>query len=136
MKKACLVLQDGTRFEGYSFGADTKVTADVVFNTRMTGFQEMLSDPVHKGQIVVATFPIVGVPGTNEEDVLSADSPAGFIVREHCPAPSNFRCEGNIDEFMKKRNIVGLYGIDTRKLTHILRDNGGVMKGELYAEEK
>jgi len=130
MSKAYLILEDGTRFDGMAFGFDGEAEAEVVFDTSMTGFTEMLSNPQHKGRIVVATFPIVGVPGINDDDVLSEHSPAGFIVREHCPQPSNFRCETTIDDFMKSRSIVGLYGIDTRRLTHILRDNG-TTKGKI-----
>jgi carbamoyl-phosphate synthase small subunit len=126
-----LILEDGTKFEGKAFGADGDITeAEVVFCTSMTGFQEMLSDSKYKGKIVVATFPIVGVPGANSEDSISEDSPVGFIVREHCSEPSNFRSEGTLDEFMKKRSIVGLCGVDTRRLTRILRDNKSI-KGKI-----
>ena len=132
MSKAYLILDDGTKFEGLTFGADIKTVdksnkVETVFFTGMTGFQEMLTDPKYRGKIVVSTFPIAGSAGVNDEDVISNDpndSPVGYIVREYCDKPSNFRARGTIDEFMKKRGIVGLYGIDTRRLTRILRDKG------------
>jgi carbamoyl-phosphate synthase small subunit len=124
-KKAWLVLADGTIFEGQSFGADGKVTGEVVFSTTMTGFQETLTDPNYIGQILVQTFPLVGCSGTNSHDDSSSyGGPAGYICREHCELPSNFRMETTIDEFMKKQGIIGLCGIDTRKLTRIIREKG------------
>jgi carbamoylphosphate synthase small subunit len=122
--KAYLILEDGTKFEGRRFGALSEISGEMVFNTSMTGFQEMLSDPNHKGQIVVATFAVTGVPGANDEDMVSDCSPAGFIVREYCDEPSNFRARFTLDELMKKRAIAGLYGIDVRRLTRLIRDNG------------
>jgi carbamoylphosphate synthase small subunit len=124
MNKAYLILQDGTSFEGYSFGSVNSVSAETVFNTSMTGFQEMLSDPDHNGQIVVTTFPSIGGTGVNAEDSLSDCSPVGVVVREYCPEPSNFRCERTLEDFMKERGIVGICGIDTRRLTRIIRDKG------------
>ncbi|MCL2634415.1 MAG: hypothetical protein FWD34_07890 [Oscillospiraceae bacterium] len=126
MKKAWLILQDGTKFEGYSFGADGDVTGEVVFATNMTGFQESLTDPNCQGQILVQTFPTVGNVGINEENSISEKNAAGLIVREYCDEPSNFREKGTLGEFMKQRGITGLCGIDTRKLTRHLREHGSM----------
>ncbi|MCL1866544.1 MAG: carbamoyl phosphate synthase small subunit [Oscillospiraceae bacterium] len=125
-KKAYLILEDGTKMEGKLFGTDGNVNGEVVFNTGMSGFQEMLSDPNYRGKIVMSTFPSVGNAGANGEDVDSDYSPLGFIVRDYCEEPSNFRSEESLDEFMKKRGIVGLYGVDTRRLTRILRERGAL----------
>jgi carbamoyl-phosphate synthase small subunit len=133
-KSAWLTLEDGTVFEGKSFGADAEVTGEVVFTTSMTGFQETLSDPNYTGQIVVQTFPLVGCPGTNSHDDLSDyGGAAGLIVREQSEIASNFRCEKTIDVYMKKRGIAGICGIDTRKLTRILRKSG-TMNGKIKTE--
>jgi carbamoylphosphate synthase small subunit len=136
-KKMKLILEDGTVFEGDSFGFDDyykSVQAEVVFNTSMTGFTEMLTDPDSHGKLIVCTFPIVGAPGCNSEDIVSEHSPCGVIVREYCREPSNFRCEESMDEFMRKREILGLSGIDTRRLTRILRDRGS-MQGIICAAD-
>ncbi|MDR2560138.1 MAG: carbamoyl phosphate synthase small subunit [Oscillospiraceae bacterium] len=134
-KRAWLTLEDGTVFEGESFGAEGGITGEVVFTTSMTGFQETLTDPNYSGQIVVSTFPIAGCPGANSEDNLSDyGGAAGLIVREQSVIASNFRCEETINEFMKERGIVGLYGIDTRKLTRILRKKG-TMNGIISTTE-
>ncbi len=130
-KKASLVLANGTVFEGRSFGAEGKTIGEVVFNTLMVGYQETLSDPAYCGQIVTQTFPLIGNYGINSEDDVSAYHPAaGYIVREYCEEPSNFRCEGNIDSYLKKNNIIGIADIDTRALTRIIRENG-VMNGAI-----
>jgi carbamoylphosphate synthase small subunit len=134
MKKAWLILEDGTKFEGRGFGADGEAAGEVVFTTSMTGFQEILSDPNHKFQIVVSTFATVGAPGANDEDCVSGDSPAGFVVREYCDAPSNFRAGESIDAFMKKRGVVGICGVDTRELTRLLRAKGS-MNGVISLNE-
>jgi carbamoyl-phosphate synthase small subunit len=134
-KRAWLTLADGMVFEGFSFGAENEIAGEVVFTTCMTGFQETLTDPNYQGQIVVQAFPIAGAPGTNSEDDLSDyGGAAGLIVREQSETPSNFRCEEPIGEFMKKRGITGLYGIDTRKLTRILRKQG-IMCGVISTKE-
>ena len=128
-KKAFLVLADGTVFEGKSFGAEGTVMGEVVFTTAMVGYQETLTDPCYRGQMVVQTFPLIGNYGTNGEDYASDNSVvSGYIVREYCEAPSNFRCTGTIDEFLKKHGIIGLYDIDTRCLTRVIREKG-VMNG-------
>jgi len=134
-KKAWLILEDGTRYEGYQFGADAGKddcpTGEIVFSTTMTGFQESLSDSNYREQIVVMTFPTVGIVGANEQDEESADSvnsPAAVICRDYCPEPSNFRSKETIDDFMRKRGIVGLCGVDTRELARKVRDKD-VVKG-------
>ena len=133
-KKIWLILEDGTAFEGLSFGSDKEVTGEVVFSTNMTGFQESLTDPNYSGQILVQTFPLAGNSGINSQDSLSDYNPAGYIVREFCEIPSNFRSEITINEFLKKRGIVGLYGIDTRRLTRHLREKG-TMNGIISSKE-
>ena len=128
-KKAYLILADGTVFEGKSFGAEGLVIGEIVFTTAMVGYQETLTDPSYCGQIVTQTFPLIGNYGVNSEDYESGGSVvSGYIVREYCEEPSNFRCEDNIDSFLKKYGIIGLYDIDTRRLTRIIRESG-VMNG-------
>lgn len=128
-KKAYLILADGTVFEGKSFGAEGSVIGEIVFTTAMVGYQETLTDPSYCGQIVTQTFPLIGNYGVNSEDYESGGSVvSGYIVREYCEEPSNFRCEDNIDSFLKKYGIIGLYDIDTRRLTRIIRESG-VMNG-------
>ena len=127
--KAYLILADGTVFQGKSFGCTGEVIGEIVFTTAMTGYEETLTDPSYCGQIVTQTFPLIGNYGVNDEDYESRGSVvSGYIVREYCEIPSNFRCEGDIDSFLKKHNIIGLYDIDTRKLTRIIRETG-VMNG-------
>lgn len=125
MKKAILALADGTWFEGISFGAEGEATGEVVFNTSMSGYQEILTDPSYKGQMVVMTYPLIGNYGINHEDVESGRPWAeGFIVKEYCGYPSNWRSKGSLDSYMKSFGIVGIQGIDTRALTKHLRDKG------------
>ncbi len=124
-KKASLVLANGAVFEGKSFGAEGKVFGEVVFNTSVVGFQEILTDTGYCGKFIVQTFPLVGNYGVNKENVSSDKVMAGgYIVREFCEKPSNFRCEGTIEQYLKDNGTVGIYDIDTRKLTRILRENG------------
>ncbi len=124
-KKASLVLANGAVFEGKSFGAEGKVFGEVVFNTSVVGFQEILTDAGYCGKLIVQTFPLVGNYGVNKENVSSDKVMAGgYIVREFCEKPSNFRCEGTIEQYLKDNGTVGIYDIDTRKLTRILRENG------------
>ncbi len=131
---AWLVLANGKVFEGRSFGASGTTIGEVVFNTGMTGYQETLTDPVNHGQIIAQTFPLIGNYGVNSEDSETPKSHvSGYIVREWCNAPSNFRMEDNIDNFMKQHGIIGLYNIDTRCLTRLLRDQG-VMNGMITTE--
>ncbi|HRR77693.1 MAG TPA: carbamoyl phosphate synthase small subunit [Ruminococcus sp.] len=134
-EKAYLMLADGQVFEGRSFGAKGTVIGEVVFTTGLTGYQETLTDPSYYGQIVTQTFPLIGNYGVNSQDNESAKSyVTGYIVREWCNAPSNFRCEGNINDFLKEHNIVGINGIDTRRLTRTIREVG-VMNGVITTED-
>lgn len=134
-KKAYLMLADGQVFEGRSFGKEGTVIGEVVFTTGLTGYQETLTDPSYYGQIVTQTFPLIGNYGVNEADNESARSyVSGYIVREWCDAPSNFRCEGNINDFLKKHNIIGICNIDTRRLTRTIRE-AGVMNGIITTED-
>ncbi|NTV88911.1 MAG: carbamoyl phosphate synthase small subunit [Clostridiales bacterium] len=133
--KAFLALEDGTVFEGVSFGAEGAMTGEVVFNTGMTGYQEVLTDPSYCGQIVTMTYPLIGNYGINPEDIESAHPQVkGFVVREICRTPSNWRSIGTLDDYLKKYSIIGIEGIDTRALTRILRDKG-TMKGMIYTGE-
>ncbi len=124
---AFLVLEDGRMFKGRAFGAQGEVAAEVVFNTGMAGYQELLSDPSYSGQIVNMTYPLIGNYGVNQEDMESGKAQvAGFVVRELCEWPSNFRATGSLDEWLKKSNIIGLQGIDTRALTRHIREAGSM----------
>ena len=133
-KKAYLILENGKIFEGRSFGAEGAVTGEVVFTTAMTGYLETLTDPSYYGQIVVQTFPLIGNYGVIPED-FESEAPAlkGYIVREVCENPSNFRCQGDLDAYLKKMGIIGLCGIDTRALTRIIREHG-VMNGRIASD--
>lgn len=133
MKKK-LVLESGEVFHGNSFGADLEIEGEVVFNTSMTGYQELISDPSYCGQIVCMTYPLIGNYGINRDDYESIE-PAikGLIVKEVCDFPSNFRNQMDLDTFFQKRNLCGISGIDTRRLTRVLR-NSGVVKGKIVAE--
>ena len=127
--KAKLILEDGTIFEGKAFGYLEDSVGEVVFNTSMTGYGEVLTDPSYYGQIVTMTYPLIGNYGINLEDVQSKMvAVKGFIVREKSDAPNNFRCEMSLEVYLKQNKIIGLEGIDTRALTKILRNNG-TMKG-------
>lgn len=132
---AKLILENGMVFEGNAFGYLKDSVGEVVFTTGMTGYQEVLTDPSYYGQIVTMTYPLIGNYGINLEDVES-DSPKvkGFIVREKCNLPSNFRCELDLEDYLKQNKIVGLEGIDTRALTKILRNNG-TMRGIIVVDE-
>lgn len=133
-KKAFLILADGTVFEGKSFGCEGTVIGEVVFTTTMVGYQETMTDPNYCGQLVTQTFPLIGNYGTNDEDYASDNSViSGYIVREYCEEPSNFRCKYTIEDFMKKHGVIGLYDIDTRRLTRIIREKG-VMNGMITNE--
>lgn len=124
--KALLVLSDGTVFEGYGFGAEGETIGEVVFNTSMTGYQEILTDASYKGQIVTMTYTQIGNYGVSKEDIESAGGikAEGFIVKEACDFPSNWRSSSSLTEYMKKYNVVGIQGIDTRALTKHLRNYG------------
>jgi len=128
-KIALIALEDGTVFEGISFGASSEREGEVVFNTSMTGYQEILTDPSYKGQIVTMTYPLIGNYGINREDVESKRIQAeGFIVKEASKIYSNFRGEMSLKEYFKKEKIIGIEGIDTRALTKHIR-LAGAMKG-------
>ncbi len=138
MKKK-LILESGEVFYGTGFGAEQDTAGEVVFNTGMTGYQELISDPSYCGQIVCMTYPLIGNYGINRDDYESIE-PAikGLIVKELCDLPSNFRTQITLDELFKKKNLSGISGIDTRRLTRILRSKG-VEKGKIVnadADEK
>ena len=126
---AILLLEDGTCFQGIGFGAEGKKCGEVVFNTAMSGYQEILTDPSYHEQIVVMTYPLIGNYGTNALDVES-NKPflSGFVVKENCDFPSNWRNELPLNDYLKKHKISGIADIDTRKLVRHLRD-GGALKG-------
>ena len=124
MKKAYLVLENGQTFEGYAFGAETEAVGELVFNTMAAGYAETFTDPAYCGQIVMQTFPMVGNYGMIPEDFNGECVMRGLVVREWCEMPSNFRSEGTVDQFLKDNGIPGIYGVDTRQLTKILRENG------------
>ncbi|WP_312640540.1 glutamine-hydrolyzing carbamoyl-phosphate synthase small subunit [Hydrogenoanaerobacterium sp.] len=133
-KQATLLLEDGTVFEGKSFGAQGSGIGEVVFTTGAVGFQETITDPSYCGQIITQTFPLTGNYGINKDDNESAKAyAAGYIAREWCDVPSNFRSEQTIDAFLKAQGIVGIYDIDTRALTIHLRENG-TMNGVITTE--
>ncbi|HIR04132.1 MAG: carbamoyl phosphate synthase small subunit [Acutalibacteraceae bacterium] len=124
-KTAYLILENGKVFEGKSFGAEKEVTGELVFTTAMTGYLETLTDPSYYGQVVMQTFPLIGNYGVIPSDFESAQ-PAlrAYVVRNRCQEPSNFRCEGTLDTFLKACGIPGMYDLDTRALTRIVREYG------------
>jgi carbamoyl-phosphate synthase small subunit len=125
MKPAMLALADGTVFEGYAYGADGETVGEVVFNTSMSGYQEILTDPSYKGQIVTMTYPLIGNTGVNTEDVESRRPfVEGFIVREGSVLASNWRSRQSLEDYLREHGIVGIQGIDTRALTRRIRDHG------------
>ena len=132
--KAILALADGTIFEGESFGITGETIGEIVFNTSMTGYQEILTDPSYKGQIVTMTYPLIGNYGWNKSDTESTKPQVeGLIVREYSQYHSNWRSEGSLGDYLKTHGIVGIHGIDTRALTKRLRTNG-VMEGIISTE--
>lgn len=132
--KAELILEDGLRFSGKAFGHIHEAIGEVIFSTGMTGYQEELTNPSYAGQIVNMTFPLIGNYGTNNEDIESDKVYLkGFIVRELCEVPNNWRCEKTLEDFLIENKVMGLEGIDTRALTRHLRDNG-TMKGIITTE--
>lgn len=129
MDKVYLILASGDVFEGVAIGAKGESVGEVVFTTGMTGYPETLTDPGYYGQIVVQTFPLIGNVGIIPEDIdAGAIGLKGYIVRQLCETPSNFRCKGTLGDFLKENGIVGIEGIDTRHLTKIIREKG-VMNG-------
>lgn len=134
MKKCYLVLADGHVFEGVRFGAEGNAIGELVFNTGMVDYCNTLTDPNNYGQIVLQTFPMIGNYGIIPEDMAGKKCHmSGYVVREYCEAPSNFRCKGTLDEYLKEQNVVGVYGVDTREITRILRDKG-VMNARIVDE--
>jgi len=120
-----LILENGAVFRGQPFGYDGEAVGELVFSTAMTGYLETLSDPSYYGQIVLQTFPLIGNYGVISEDFGSGPIHlSAYIVRDWCQEPSNFRSEGNLDSFLRKNKIPGIFDIDTRKLTRIIRENG------------
>ena len=135
VSKAILALEDGTVFKGQAFGATESVAGEVCFNTSMTGYQEILTDPSYKGQIVTMTYPLIGNYGVNDQDIESYQShTSGFVIRELSPVVSNYRSDCSLNEYMVKNNIPGIQGIDTRALTKKLRVRGS-MNGYLTTEQ-
>jgi carbamoyl-phosphate synthase small subunit len=134
--KGILALEDGTVFEGEGFGAAGESCGESVFNTGLTGYQEVLTDPSYCSQIVTMTYPLIGNYGVNDADVESRKiQVSGFIVKEYCPYPSNFRSQKTLGDYLKEGGIVAVQGIDTRKLTRRLR-TVGAMKAVIWAGEK
>lgn len=135
LMKAFLILEDGTVFQGTSIGSTREVISEIVFNTSMTGYLEVLTDPSYAGQAVTMTYPLIGNYGICHEDMESAKAwPDGFIVRELSRIPSNFRSDDTIEKFLKTNDIPGISGIDTRALTKLLREKG-TMNGMITTNE-
>ena len=134
-KTAILALENGKIFEGWNFGAEGENTGEVVFNTSMTGYQEILTDPSYHRQIVTMTYPLIGNYGINPED-FESDRPyvSGFVVKEYCPYPSNFRMTETLHDFLARYGIIGIENIDTRELVRIIREKGA-MRGVLSTLE-
>jgi len=128
--KAFLILEDGTIFEGTQFGWEGDALGEVVFNTSMSGYQEVLTDPSYSGQIVAMTYPMIGNYGVNDEDVESSSvQVAGFVVKEYSKTYSNFRATRSLDDYLKEYKVPGIEGVDTRKLTRHIRDKGAMRAG-------
>ena len=133
--KAFLILEDGTVFEGTHIGAQKEIISEIVFNTSMAGYLEVLTDPSYAGQAVCMTYPLIGNYGICKDDMESLKPwPDGFIVRELSRIPSNFRCDMTIQEFLENNGVPGIAGIDTRALTKILREKG-TMNGMITTNE-
>lgn len=133
--KAKLVLENGTIFTGESFGANGETTGEVVFNTSLTGYQEILTDPSYAGQIVTMTYPLIGNYGVNPDDLESIKPQvAGFVVKEYSEFPSNFRSVESLGTWLAKFNIIGIQGLDTRMLTKMIR-SVGAMRGIISTED-
>ncbi|WP_031516140.1 glutamine-hydrolyzing carbamoyl-phosphate synthase small subunit [Desulfofalx alkaliphila] len=123
--QALLVLEDGSVFKGRAFGATGESWGEIVFNTAMTGYQEILTDPSYCGQIVVMTYPLAGNSGFDKDSIEKKDSfVRGFVVREKCDQPSNWRSGGSLDEFLTRKEVVGISDLDTRALAKVIRDKG------------
>ncbi len=126
-KKVYLTLKNGKSLQGYAFGAEGEITGELVFSTGMVGYIETLTDPANYGQIVVQTFPLIGNYGMIEADVESNKAwVSAYVVREICDEPSNFRTDGDLETYLKEQGVIGIYGVDTRELTKILREEGAM----------
>ena len=136
MKKAYLVLEDGHIFEGFAFGAEVESVGELVFNTGVVGYIETITDPTYYGQIVLQTFPLIGNYGIQPEDVEGKSYLRGYVVREWCETPSNFRSQYDIDKFLKDEGVPGIYGVDTREITAILREQGAMNAAICYEKPK
>ena len=124
MNKAYLVLSDGTVYEGTGFGAESSGVGELVFTTGMVGYLETLTDPSYAGQIILQTFPLIGNYGVIESDFEGECFAKGYVLREWCDAPSNFRCQYDLDRFLKDRGVPGICGVDTRAITRKIREQG------------
>ncbi len=134
-KRAYVLLEDGTLFKGFNFGVEGTSTGEIVFTTGMTGYQEVLTDPSYYGQIVLQTYPLIGNYGVNNDDMESVKSwVSGYIVKEWCEEPSNFRTTATINDFLVRQNIVGVWDIDSRALTRKIREHG-TMNGAVTTED-
>lgn len=145
-KKATLILEDGARFEGYSFGSETPSAGEVVFNTAMTGYPESLTDPSYEGQILVTTYPILGNYGVPSADIKSEADVSdyfesshihcrGIICQDYSPMPSHYLAERPLSEWLKEEGIPGIFGIDTRALTKLLREKGSMLGKIVFEDE-
>ena len=132
-EKAYLILSDGAVFEGRRFGAAGDTVGELVFTTGMCGYIETLTDPSYSGQIVMQTFPLIGNYGVIEADFEGQCAVKGYVVRNVCEQPSNFRCDYDLDTFLKMKNVPGICGVDTRELTRVIRENG-VMNAAICSE--
>jgi carbamoyl-phosphate synthase small subunit len=134
-KKALLVLEDGSVYQGYYFGTEVDTVGEVIFCTSMVGYQEMLTDPSYAGQILMPTYPLIGNYGINEQDIESSGIQVrGFVVREQCLKPNHYLSQMTIDQYLAKSGIPGIYGIDTRAITRRLRLSG-VMMGMITGDK-
>ncbi len=138
--RANIILEDATVIEGKSFGASGSILGELVFNTSMTGYQEILTDPSYAGQIVTMTYPLIGNYGINSSDVESEKiQVSGFVVKEFAGIPNHWECEKTIEQYLKENNIIGVYGVDTRMLTKKIRTKGAmrcmIVTGEINQEQ-
>jgi len=126
MNKAYLVLENGMVFEGFAMGAEGAAIGELVFNTGVCGYTDTLTNPSNAGQIVMQTFPLIGNYGLIASDFQGECALNGYVVREWCAIPSNFRAEKDLDTFLKEKGVVGIYGVDTRQITKVLREEGSM----------
>lgn len=126
MKKAYIILENGMIWEGNALGAVGTVRGDLIIETGIVGYLEALTAPKNKGKILLQTFPMIGNYGVISQDVTESATVIGYVVRECCDTPSNFRSEGCLADYLAEQNIVGIQGIDTRALTHLIRQKGSM----------